>query len=108
MQYRFCNFFDVLMLKAAKKYDIMSIGIINQGGMPINGVSIYNQDIFNLIHAVEYINNNNIETSNMSIDFWDNSDVAITELENTMKNASNTLFVVAAGNNGVGLHKLCL
>ena len=72
-------------------------------GMPINGVSIYNQDIFNLIHAVEYINNNNIEIANMSIDFWDNSDVAITELENAMKNASNTLFVVAAGNNGVDL-----
>lgn len=72
-------------------------------GMPINGVSTYNQDIFNIIHAVEYINNNNIEIANMSIDFWDNADVAITELENAMKNASNTLFVVAAGNNGVDL-----
>lgn len=72
-------------------------------GMPINGVSTYNQDIFNIIHAVEYINDNNIEIANMSIDFWNNADVAITELENAMKNASNTLFVVAAGNNGVDL-----
>lgn len=61
--------------------------------------------MFNLIHAVEYINNNDIEIANMSVGFWGLSSVSVTELENTMRNASDTLFVVAAGNNGTDLSK---
>lgn len=72
-------------------------------GMPVSGGTTYNDDIFNLINAVEYIDDNNIDIANMSIAYWGLSANAITELENSMENASNTLFVVAAGNNGINL-----
>lgn len=72
-------------------------------GMPINNVPTYNQDIYNLIYAIKYIKDNNIEIANMSVDFWGYSEMSILELETAMKKASKTLFVAAAGNNGVDL-----
>ena len=67
-------------------------------GMPTQNGSYYSGYITNLIDAIDYIDSNNISIANMSVYWADIDTAAQVELRENLENASDTLFVVAAGN----------
>ncbi len=77
-------------------------------GMPIAGNTSYCNDYTTLLNAIDYVDSNDIEIANISAGWGisaQDTDI-IAEVREYINNADNTLFVVAAGNDGENLNSV--